>query len=155
MVVGIRQLEPMRVVAARHSGPYWEIGQTFAKLGYWLEQAGVPLRNMVAVYYDDPAKTPVAALRSDAGTTIEPGWSVIHEHLHVLELEGGEYAVTTHAGPYSGLGETWRSFHGEWLPSSGRTPARAPAFEIYVRMCGDVPEDQLQTELYIKLEPSP
>ncbi len=154
MEVEIRQVEPMRVAAARHSGAYWEIGQTFAKLGYWLEQAGVPMRTMVAIYYDDPSQVPVAELRSDAGTSIEPGMSVIHEHLHIVDLDGGEYAVATHIGPYSELGNAWGRFVGEWLPNSGRIAASAPTFEVYGHMCGDVSPDELRTDLYIKLEPA-
>jgi AraC family transcriptional regulator len=155
MNVEIRQVEPMRLAAARHRGPYWEIGQTFAKLGHWLEQAGVPLRQMIAVYYDDPSQVAPQELQSDAGTAIEPETIVIHEHLHVVEIEGGEYAVATHFGPYSGLGDAWGWFHGEWLPSSGRRQSSAPTFEVYVRMCGQVSEAEAQTDLYIKLEPAP
>lgn len=154
MDVEIRQIEPMRVAAARHIGPYWEIGQTFAKLGHWLEQAGVPTRTMVAIYHDDPSRTPPEELRSDAGTSIDAATTVIHEHLHTVELGGGEYAVATHIGPYSELGNAWGWLMSEWLPNSGRSQACAPTFEVYGHMCGDVSPDQMQTDLYLKLEPA-
>jgi DNA gyrase inhibitor GyrI len=143
MEIEVRQVEPMRLAAARHNGPYWQIGQTFSKLGPWLEQAGVPYRKLVAVYYDDPQTTPPDELTSDAGTTVERDVVLVHEHLHVVDLEGGEYAVATYFGPYSGLPGAWRELIDQWLPSSGRKVGYGPSLEIYGRM-HDVPEDQLQ-----------
>jgi AraC family transcriptional regulator len=63
--------------------------------------------------------------------------------------------VATHIGPYSELPSAWGRFFGEWLPSSGRSHASAPTFEVYGHMCGDVSPAELRTDLYLKLEPSP
>jgi AraC family transcriptional regulator len=50
----------------------------------------------------------------------------------VQELPGGEFAVATLRGPYSGLPDVYRWLFNEWLPTSGRKLRSAPCFEVYV-----------------------
>lgn len=48
-----------------------------------------------------------------------------------LVLKPSTYAVLTHHGPASALGESYQWFFNEWLPKSGKKPANAPSYERY------------------------
>ena len=65
MTVTVLALPPLRLAALRHTGAYLDIGQAFAALDAIVRRSGVggPNTMLAAVYYDDPAKTPAAALR--------------------------------------------------------------------------------------------
>lgn len=41
------------------------------------------------------------------------------------------YAVFSHRGPLSRLGETFAAIWNEWLPGSGHQAAKSPSFELY------------------------
>ncbi len=71
----------------------------------------------------------------------------------VQTLEGGEYAVITHRGPYPRLGETYRWLYGVWLPTSGREPRHAPPFEVYRNSPQETAPEDLLTDIHLPLEP--
>ena len=48
-----------------------------------------------------------------------------------LVLPAGPYAVVTHKGPASGLGQTYQFMFNEWFPQSGKELALRPNFERY------------------------
>ena len=73
MHVEMETLPALRLATLRHLGPYQEIGRTFGRLDDILTRAGLPHRELVGVYYDDPAVTPEDQLRSDAGVLIDEG----------------------------------------------------------------------------------
>jgi AraC family transcriptional regulator len=70
----------------------------------------------------------------------------------VQVVAGGDYAVTTHFGPYHKLGDTYTKLLGQWLPRSGRELRSAPCFEVYLNdPQGTEPEDLL-TDIYAPLQ---
>lgn len=140
-----------RVVAMRHTGPYWQIGQTFGALMAWIGAHQVAQTGpALAISYDDPETTPEAELRSDACVMVDAGFRCEDPSVQVLDLPGGRYAITTHLGHYSGLGGTWRRFMGEWFPASGHTiEFTRPCFEVYVNDCNAVPVEEVRTDLYV------
>ena len=151
--VRIDRLEPMRVAFIRHAGPYAEVGATWGRLMGWAWPRGLcgPQTRMLGICHDDPEITPPEKLRYDAAITIvtpiEPQGEV-----GVQELQGGEYAVAMHRGPYERLGETYAQVCGQWLPSCGRELRSAPALEAYLnspQMCA--PADLL-TRVCVPLE---
>jgi AraC family transcriptional regulator len=71
----------------------------------------------------------------------------------VQTLEGGDYAVVTHRGPYEELGKVWSWLFGVWLPSSGRELRHAPPFEISLNSPMNTPPQELLTDIYVPLEP--
>ena len=48
-----------------------------------------------------------------------------------LAVAPATYAVITHHGPASNLGETYQWIYNEWLPASGKEMAAAPGYERY------------------------
>jgi AraC family transcriptional regulator len=132
MDVRIEKVDAMRVAFVRHVGPYDQVGETWAKLMGWAGPRGLlgPRMAALAILHDDPEVTPPERIRYDAclvvGGDFEPEGEV-----GVQEIEGGDYAVTTHRGPYAKLGETYARLCGEWLPSSARELRSKPGLEFY------------------------
>ena len=65
-----------------------------------------------------------------AGAPVREG-AVAPEGMESHTIAPATYAVFTHRGPLSGLGETYRMIHGEWLPASGYHPAAGAELERY------------------------
>jgi len=52
------------------------------------------------------------------------------EFVHVA-IAACRYAVFPHADHISAIGRTWMDIYDKWLPTSGKSPVGAPAFECY------------------------
>ncbi len=153
MDVRIETLATKRIAYLRHVGPYHEIGAKFQQLCGWAGPKGImgPNTESLGIYYDNPEVTPPEKLRSDAAITV--GDDVQAEgDVQIGEVAGGDYAIATHKGPYSGLMEAYRWLYGEWLPQSGREPADAPCFEKYLNCPDDAAEEDLLTDIYVPLK---
>ena len=152
MKVEIKQKPAMRLATIHHVGSYMNIGQTFAKLGEIAQAEGLFRHKgatMVGVYYDDADTTPAEKLRADAGIAI-PEDATLPATLVEQRIPAGSCACTTHVGPYSGLGAIWRHLMREWLPSSGKR-MRGAGFEIYHNLPGQVPPEELRTEICVPI----
>jgi AraC family transcriptional regulator len=51
--------------------------------------------------------------------------------LSSVSIPEGRYAVFSHRGPLSRLGETFAAIWNLWLPRSGHQAAESPSFELY------------------------
>lgn len=153
--VMIAEREPLRLAALAHRGPYHEIGAAFEQLSLWAGGQGLfgPETRMVGVYYDDPQEVAAADLRSDAGLTVAESYEP-PEPAHLVRLAGGPHAVLRHVGPYATLPRAYDHVYGAWLPKSGREPADAPAYEVYLNSPRDTAPDQLVTEICVPLRPT-
>lgn len=155
MQVEISELPGFRVAGVRHVGPYNRIGEAFGRLGAVAGPVGLMAGGpMVGVYHDDPESTPEAELRSDAGVVVSTD-APIPPELEELVLPAGRYAMTVHRGPYTGLGDAWARFMGQWLPASGERVGEGVSFELYRNTPDQVGEDELMTELYVPLAAKP
>ncbi|MEM9487708.1 MAG: AraC family transcriptional regulator [Myxococcota bacterium] len=153
MNIEIKDMQEMRVATVRHVGPYTRISEAFGRLGELAGKAGLfgPESAMIGIYHDDPESTPAAELRADAALVVPSGVS-LPEELGEQRIPAGRYACTTHVGPYRELGDVWARFMGGWLPDSGHRLGPGECYEIYHNAPGEVPEDQLRTELYVPLQ---
>ena len=145
MDVEIKIIEPMRVAFVRHVGPYDEVGEAWDKLCTLLGKDGYlgSQSKFIGISYDDPEVTPADKLRYDACVTVSEDF-VPTEGIIVQTIGGGEYAVTTHFGPYEKLGETYSKLYGQWLVQSGREFRSDPCMEFYLNHPeGTEPEDLL------------
>jgi len=148
--VEIVEMPELRVAAVRHSGPYSEISRAFGQLGQAAGAAGLfgPGSAMIAIYHDDPRTTPASELRSEAGVVIAEGLT-IPAGLVETRIHAGRFARTIHAGPYDELPAIWQEFQGEGLAQVGQRRRSGASFEIYRNTPGEVPDEDLVTELYI------
>ena len=85
-----------------------------------------------------------------------PGWLKLPAIDHgcpreLQHIAGGRYAHTVHVGPYEQLGDVWARLLGEWVPASGHRIGDGVSYEIYLNTPGEVPKEQLRTELYVPL----
>lgn len=153
MNVEVTDMPEFRIGAVRHIGPYNQIPEAFARLGAIAGPAGLfaaPDAFCLAIYHDDPETTPPAELKSDAAIRLPEG-SRIPAGLEEQTIPGGKYARYTHLGPYEGLGDAWARFMGEWLPASGHK-FLGPTYEIYRNDPQSTPPQDLQTDLYLRVE---
>ncbi len=154
MDVEIKKIESMRVAFVRHVGPYDEVGEAWEKLCMYLGKEGLlggPCQ-FVGICYDDPEVTAPEKIRYDACITVGDDFAPSDE-ISVQTIGGGEYAVTTHVGPYNKLGETYSKLYGQWLVNSGREFRSEPCMEFYLNdPDGTEPED-LVTDICLPLKP--
>ncbi len=153
MNVQIKALEPRRLAFMRHVGPYGEVGATWDRLLPWLGKEGLLCGDVqcIGICHDDPEVTPPERIRYDACVTVDEHFAPTGD-IGIQTIPGGEYAVTTHFGPYGKLGETYAKLLGQWLPRSGRTLRSTPCFEVYLNDPGGTDPQDLLTDIYAPLE---
>lgn len=154
MDVQITQKPALRVAALRHVGPYHGIGEAFMRLDRIVRESGLLTSGaqLIALYHDDPRKTPPDQLRSDAGITVAPDQRLPGE-LTEQHVQAGTYACTLHIGPYEKLGDAWATLAGQWLPSSGHEQRSGPNLEIYLNTPGNEPDkSKLRTEVCLPIK---
>ncbi len=154
--VTVQRLEPLRVAFMRHVGPYARVGATWDRLLPRLGRDGWVGGDslFVGICHDDPEVTSPDKIRYDAcvsvGTDFRPTGGI-----GVQTIAGGDYAVTTHFGPYARVGETYAKLLGQWLPRSGRELGSVPCFEVYLNDPNNTEPADLLTDLYAPLGPKP
>ncbi|MFS2150593.1 AraC family transcriptional regulator [Rhizobium sp. Rhizsp42] len=150
--VTLRKIEPVALVGVRHKGSYMQISKAFEVLFGTLYARGLarPDMRMIGVYFDDPDLVPAEELRSIACVSVE-GEIKVEAPLEPITLDGGEYAVLRHKGPYADMHKAYQWLFSEWLPTSGRQLRDGLMFEDYLNNPRDVPPTELVTEIYMPL----
>jgi AraC family transcriptional regulator len=154
MEVTIKNIEPMRVAFVRHVGPYNQVGRAWDRLCTHLGKEGFlgSDSEFIGICYDDPEVTPLEKIRYDACITVDESF-VPEDEITVQTIGGGEYAVTTHFGPYNKLGETYSRLFGEWLLQSSRELRSEPCLEFYLNDPESTDPDDLITDICLPLKP--
>lgn len=149
MDVTVKHLDPMRVACVAHVGPYQTVGQAWATLGRVLGPLGVfasrPL--MFGICYDDPEVAEPSKIRYDACVGVDAAF-VAPDGIAVKTLDGGDYAVALHKGPYDRVGKVYAALYGQWLPRSGYEMRDAPSREVYLNDPKNTLPAELLTEVY-------
>ena len=154
MSVVIKSLAPARVAFVRHVGPYDRVAPAWDRLCAFLGKEGLlgGDSQFFGICHDDPAVTEGARIRYDACVTVDPRF-VPQGEIGVQVIPGGDYAVLTHIGPYSGLGASYAQLFGQWLPRSGRRLRPTPSFEAYLNSPENTAPEDLIVDLHAPLEP--
>ncbi len=150
----VRHQPALRVLGMRHIGPYNQIGSTFQKLMGSVNTEGIRPKAILAAYLDDPSQVPAEQLRSDACVVVADDFpdrgegATAEGDLHTFILPAGDYAVGTHIGPYSGLGDAWQALF-DWMTTHGQIPDESVCYEVYLDDMSKNPDPAtLRTELY-------
>lgn len=99
---------------------------------------------------DDPHCCFLGGVMFDAAP---PAGLASHGKLRWHELAAGGYAVFRHEGPCSGLYALWMSIYRDWLPATRYVLRDAPAFEVYVDVPQQLPDDgSIRADVYLPLE---
>jgi AraC family transcriptional regulator len=152
MDVSIKPLAPLRVAFMRHVGPYSTVGETWDR---FLPVLGKDGRldgecMILGICHDDPEVTPSEKIRYDACVSVD-GSFMPDGDIGVQVIPGGDYAMTTHFGPYEKVGETYARLFGQWLPRSGRELRGTPCFEVYLNDPHSTEPEDLLTDIYVPL----
>jgi AraC family transcriptional regulator len=154
--VRVERFAPLRVLSVRHTGSYDQVGSAWRMLMMWAGMSGLigAGAEMIGVPHDDPDSTPPDKLRYDACVTLASDATAPLDSTGIIgqmELTGGDYAITTHRGPYDRLGETYLRLMGNWLPGSGHEARDAPALEVYRNSPLDTAPQDLLTDIRLPL----
>jgi AraC family transcriptional regulator len=151
--ISVQQLQPLRVAFVRHTGPYNLCGQVWDKLCAYLGKEGMlgGTNVFIGLCHDDPEVTPPAKIRYDACVTVDRDFLPEGE-VGIQIIPGGDYAVTTHFGPYERLNDTYARVLGQWLPRSGRELGNGPSFEIYHNDPHSTAPEDLVTDVHVPLK---
>jgi AraC family transcriptional regulator len=151
--VTLRTIPPLELIGVPHTGSYMQIGQAFETLFGTLYARGLirPDMKMIGVYLDDPDIVSVEKLRSFACVTGGPEIPAEPPLLR-RSIDGGEYAVLRHKGPYANMHKAYQWLYAEWLPSSGRQLRDSVMFEDYINNPRDVAPTELLTDIYMPLQ---
>ena len=152
--VRIETIPVLRVAFMRHTGPYQDVKDTWAKLMAWAGPRGLLAGKpqILGVPHDDPEVTPPDKVRYDACIVVDDRIRPEGE-VGVQHVGGGEYVVATHSGPYRTVGETFARICGEWLPGSGRELRAAPPLLIPRNSPAEAAPEDLLTDVCMPLEP--
>ncbi len=150
-------LEPMKILAVKHRGAYFKIGEAFGKLSDFISKNDVDIKKSqwLGIFWDDPESIPEEELHSEACITIEDDIRIPDDvEVEKGEIPGGQYATARHIGSYKGLGKAWGELCGIWVPQNGYKPRKNACFEIYVKGCESTKdESEYITDLYEPVEP--
>lgn len=143
------------VAMLQHRGSPARVNESAATFIAWRKSTGlspVHQSKTFGIAWDDPATTPPEAFRMDICGSVtaaipENAYGVING-----EIAGGRYAVGRHAGSLDSLSQTVWSLFRDWLPGSGEALRDDPVFFHYLNFVHDVPEHELQTDIYIPLK---
>jgi AraC family transcriptional regulator len=154
MEVSIQHVGPWRVAFTRHIGPYDKCGPVWEEFLTHMGAAGhLGAGTMfIGLCHDDPDITPRDKTRYDCCVTVDEGFEP-NGPIGVQTISEGDYAVTTHHGPYDALGDTYGKLCGEWIPTSGRVIRSAPCLEVYLNSPEGTEPEELLTDIYMPLEP--
>jgi AraC family transcriptional regulator len=152
--VTVKTLKPMRVAFMRHTGPYDQVGTTWDKLLPLLGKEGFLGGDtlFIGIPHDDPDVTQPHRLRYDACVSVDAKFQP-RRNIGAQTIEGGDYAVATHFGPYAKLSGSYARLLGQWLPRSGRELRALPCFEIYLNSPEGTDPEDLITDIHAPLEP--
>ena len=154
MKVEIKKIEKMRVAFVRHVGPYDQVGKAWDHLCMYLGKDGHlgSGSQFLGICYDDPDVTAPEKIRYDACITVDENFEPEGD-IGVQIIGGGEYAVTTHFGPYNKLGLTYNKLFGHWLLNSDRKLRSEPCLEFYLNDPDGTEPEELLTDVCLPLEP--
>lgn len=151
--VTVKTLGPRDLVGVPHHGSYMTINRAFEALGGALMARNLFRADMrmVGVYLDDPDLVPQDKLRSFAcvtqGQHVPAEAPLVRQH-----LDGGDYAVLRHKGPYADMHIAYQWLYATWLPQSGRAVRDTVMFEEYVNNPRDTAPTDLLTDIHLPLK---
>ncbi len=128
----IRRLYRAHLAFIRHVGPYEEVSDTlFDALEEWAtDQNLAGPRIWMGIGHDAPGTTRSEHLRFDAALVV-PSVFTPRGHIGHQVFEGGDFAVTTHAGPFATLPAAYATIFPRVMRLPKHRLIGLPAVEIY------------------------
>ncbi|MCF8581866.1 AraC family transcriptional regulator [Enterobacter ludwigii] len=155
MEVKIVDFPQTKVAILHHRGSPDLVNESTAKFIAWRKSTGLsPVRESrtFGIAWDDPATTAADAFRFDICGSVSEAIAENEFGVTNGEIEGGRYAVGRHTGTLDNISQTVWALFRNWLPGSGETLRDAPVFFHYLNLINEVPEYELQTDIYLPLK---
>lgn len=142
------RLRAMHLAFVRHVGPYDAVpASLFEDLHDWAERHRlVGPRLWLGIGHDAPVTTPVDKLRFDAALVV-PDPFTPEGHIGCQQLPAGDYAVTTHVGPFATLPAAYAELFPRVMALPGYRLIGLPAVEIYQAALVDTRHRLNQTQI--------
>ncbi|MBC2804048.1 AraC family transcriptional regulator [Rhizobium ruizarguesonis] len=150
--VTIREIGPIELIGVPHTGSYMHIDKAFETLFGTLYARGLakPEMRMIGIYLDDPDIVAEEKLRSIACVTGAADVTA-DAPFERRTIDGGDYAVLRHEGPYANMPKSYQWLFAEWLPKSGRQLKDRVMFEEYLNNPREVSPTELLTDIHMPL----
>lgn len=153
--IEIVELEPVKVIGMRARGAYQDIGKLIPKIfehamGNSYRITGPPISLCHELTMKDVER---AMKNNDADLEVAlPVSGDIKEtdEIRYYELPKVKMVKTIHKGPYEKVGETYDKLF-EWMAQNNRE-VKGPYREYYLNDPGEVPPEEILTEVYAQIE---
>ncbi|WP_066797456.1 AraC family transcriptional regulator [Sphingomonas soli] len=152
--IRIELREPCKLVALRRvGGDYVELNALYWQLFEWAGERGYieQLEGIYGILLDDPLSVEAPALRYDAAIAI--GDVTVEEPFHPVILPSGDHACLRAYGSHDRLEDANQRLIA-FVLASGREPADAPLYHHALNDPDEVPEEALETDILIALQPA-
>lgn len=146
--------EARKLVALRRvGGAYVELNAMYWRLFDWATERGYieQLEGIYGIPLDDPTSVEEPALRYDAA--LDLGDVAVENPFHSLLLPKADHARLRVVGSYDRLEEASQHLI-HFVLASGREPADLPLYHHALNDPEEVPEEALETDLLVALQPS-
>jgi len=152
--VTIKDMSDFRAAGVLHKGPYRKLGGAFNKLGSILMAKSLmqEVSELFVIYHDPPESKPDEDLRSHVAVKTQSAFPSELKDLEYFNVDGGQYAVLEHTGPYPTLKSAYDWLYGHWLPNSGMEPRDAPPLEVYINDPRKTSAAELRTDIRLPLQ---
>lgn len=151
--VQIVHFEETPIALLVHQGSPAELNATLRRFIGW-RQANGPSPSVSRTFnilYDDPEQVSPQDYRFGIAASITGGLEANDVGVEESRIPGGRCAVLRHHGSDENLAESVHYLYGEWLPQSGEEPRDFPIFLERLSLFPDVPEREMQTDVYLPL----
>lgn len=130
--VEIKEMPEMKVIYCRHTGPFNQIGEAYAKLARWAAPRGLYVPNVtkaVTVTHDDPSVTEVEKVRQSACICVDEDVKVEGE-IGRMVIPGGRYVVGHFEIGQEEFQKAWNTMC-HWFTESGYHGGEGCTYELY------------------------
>jgi DNA gyrase inhibitor len=125
-----------RTVAGFHMVGPWEdtVKQGFEQLMMWVDGQSIPVKEWIAVYFDNPDEVPPEKLRCNTVVTVADDFSLPpnSEGVILTHIDGGEYAVASARVVEHDFSTPWLQFFDALLKDKAYHIDGKPCFEHYL-----------------------
>lgn len=145
----VKQIPAQQALVVRKTAKMSDVskalGEGFGTIVRHAQETGAHFAGPPFAMYPEP---PSESLTFFVCMPVAPG-ATGGEGVEIQDLPAVEAATLVHKGPYHGLPGSWQRMMG-WVAAQGRQPAGPPR-EVYLSDPGEVPEEELLTELVVPL----
>lgn len=155
MNIDLIEFDHTMIAALEHRGPAEKIENSLKIFREWRKitpYSPVTSHRSFGLVYDDPDTVEPANFRFDLCAEVTKSIPDNAQGLVNKTIPGGKCAVLRHEGSLKTIGDKVRHLYCNWLPNSGEELRDFPCFFHYTNLNGEMPEDELITDIYLPLQ---